>query len=133
MTSKKLKRAALRGQAAMKEQKALGNEKIVSQVYNFTDLKVLSRNRHMREGETLLGLLTMVEDFERFEFVEHLPMRYKRNPKVWKGEYIIVHRDKNGNYPIQFRKMMMWQHLNPVRVANAICMELLTAKRVLGL
>ena len=119
--------------AAEKEQTALMNENKASQVYNMTQLKVFSPERHMQEGESLMGRLTMVEDYEKFEFVAQAKVRYTRNPIIWHGDYINVHRDKQGNYQANFRRMTIGNLFNPARVANAIYMELITAKRVLGL
>ena len=107
--------------------------KRVSQIYPDTYLKAYTHNHHMRVGETRTGELTMTEENEMFEFVEKLPESYRRNPTVFRGEYINVHRDKNGHYQIHLRKMEMNKRFCPVRVGNAIQQELLTAKKVLGL
>lgn len=106
---------------------------IASQVYDMTKLKVFSPKRHMQEGETLTGELTMLKAYEEFEFRAHEPERWTRNPKVWQGEYINVHLDKNGHYQIHLRKMELNKRFSPIRVGNAIQHELLTAKKVLGL
>ena len=108
-------------------------EKNVSQNYLDTHLKTYTRKSHLREGEGRPGVLTMVVEDEQFEFVELSPVRWTRNPEVWQGEYINVHLDKNGHYQIQLRKLELTESFNPVRVANAICTEFLTAKKVLGL
>lgn len=108
-------------------------EKNVSQNYLDTNLKTYTRKSHLREGEGRPGVLTMVVEDEQFEFVELSPVRWTRNPKVWQGEYINVHLDKNGHYQIQLRKLELTESFSPVRVANAICTEFLTAKKVLGL
>ena len=110
-----------------------GNENKASQVYDMTQLKVWSPKRHMRQGETLTGELTMVQDYEQFEFIAQAKERYTRNPIIWHGEYINVHRDKLGNYQACFRRMTIGKRFSPIRVANAISTELLTAKKVLGL
>ena len=119
--------------AAEKELLALVNENKASQVYDMTQLKVWSPERHMREGETLTGELTMIRDYEEFEFIAQAKERYTRNPIIWHGDYINVHRDKQGNYQACFRRMTIGKRFSPVRVANAISTELLTAKKVLGL
>ena len=58
---------------------------------------------------------------------------YTRNPKVWQGEYINVHLDKNGHYQVHLKNLEMGDGFNAVRIGNAITNELLTAKKVLGL
>ena len=132
--SKNLRQRGAQGRhAAAKELQALVNENKVSQVYDCTRIKVFTHDHHMREGETILGSLTMTEEFENFEFHQSVTERYTRNPLIWHGEYINVHRDKLGNYQANFRRMTIGSRFNPARVANAIYTELQTAKRVLGL
>ena len=105
----------------------------VSQVYPDTYLKVYTRNQHMQEGEVRQGVLTMLEANEEFEFREMNPECYTRNPKVWQGAYLNIHRDKQGHYQVYFRRMELTKHLNPICMGGAIQRELLTAKKVLGL
>lgn len=105
----------------------------VSQIYPDTYLKAYTQDHHMRVGETRTGELTMLEEDEKFEFVEKTKETYRRNPKVFQGAYINIHRDKNGHYQIHLHKMELNKRFNPVRVGNAIQQELLTAKKVLGL
>ena len=108
-------------------------EKNVSQNYLDTNLKTYTRKSHLREGEGRPGVLTMVVEDEQFEFVELSPVRWTRNPKVWQGEYINVHLDKNGHYQVHLKNLEMGDGFNAVRIGNAITNELLTAKKVLGL
>lgn len=107
-------------------------EKNVSQNYLDTNLKTYTRKSHLREGEGRPGVLTMVVEDEQFEFVELSPVRWTRNPKVWQGEYINVHLDKNGHYQVHLKKLEIAEGFNAVRVGNAITTELRTAKKVLG-
>ena len=108
-------------------------EKNVSQNYLDTNLKTYTRKSHLREGEGRPGVLTMVVEDEQFEFVELSPVRWTRNPKVWQGEYINVHLDKNGHYQVHLKNLEMGDGFNAVRIGNAITTELLTAQKVLGL
>jgi hypothetical protein len=110
-----------------------GKDDMVHQLYQDTNLKLFTLGRHMREGETRTFDLTMVQDYEQFEGVEVVHEKYKRNPLIWHGEYINVHRDKQGHYQINFRKMELGNGFNAVRIANAIGTELLTAQKMLGL
>jgi hypothetical protein len=86
----------------------------------------------MREGEGVVGTLTMTKEFENFEFREKEVERWTRNPLVFQGAYINVHRDKEGHYQVHLKKMELNKCFNSVRVTAAICTELLTAKRMLG-
>lgn len=108
-------------------------ENMVSQIYDATRIKLYTRNCHMREGETRTVELTMVEDYEYFEGREVVPEKWSRNPKVWEGAYINVHRDKQGHYQVHLKKMELRKRLNVTRVAKAIETELRTAKKVFGL
>ncbi len=107
--------------------------KRVSQIYPDTYLKAYTHDHHMRVGEKRTGELTMTEEDEKFEFVEKTPETYRRNPTVFQGEYINVHRDKEGHYQVHLRKMELSNRFNANRVGDAIKTELLTAKKVLGL
>lgn len=111
---------------------AQGRGNLVSQNYLDTNLKAYTRKNHLREGEGRPGVLKMVVEDEQFEFVEFERERWSRNPKVWEGAYINVHRDKQGHYQVHLKKMELHKRFNAVRVAKAIETELLTAKKVLG-
>ena len=108
-------------------------QNMVSQIYLDTKLKLTTKDRHMHAGETRIVELTMVEDYESFEATEVVKDIYTRNPKVFKGEYINVHRDKQGHYQVTLRRLEMKKGFNAIRIADAIKTELLTAKKILGL
>lgn len=108
-------------------------QNMVSQIYLDTKLKLTTKDRHMQAGETRTVELTMVEDYENFEATEVVKDIYTRNPKVFNGEYINVHRDKQGHYQVTLRRLEMKKGFNAIRIADAIKTELLTAKKMLGL
>lgn len=108
-------------------------QNMVSQIYLDTKLKLTTKDRHMQAGETRTVELTMVEDYENFEATEVVKDIYTRNPKVFNGEYINVHRDKQGHYQVTLRRLEMKKGFNAIRTADAIKTELLTAKKILGL
>lgn len=105
---------------------------IVKNTHLCVNIKTRTQNTIMHPGENRKGMLSMNNE-DNFEFDEQLPQSCERNPIVWHGEYINVHRDKQGNYQACFRRMTIGKRFSPVRVANAISTELLTAKKVLGL
>ena len=107
--------------------------KIKKQMYLCVELSTRMQDHDIRMGETRKGLLTMVEDQEKFTFDEMDRERWTRNPKVWQGEYINVHLDKNGHYQVHLKKMELHKRFNAIRVAKAIETELITAQKVLGL
>lgn len=106
---------------------------MVSQIYLDTKLKLTTKDRHMQAGETRTVELTMVEDYENFEATEVVKDIYTRNPKVFNGEYINVHRDKQGRYQVTLRRLEMKKGFNAIRIADAIKTEFLTAAKILGL
>lgn len=108
-------------------------DNMVHQFYQNTNMKLYTRGRHMREGETRTFDLTMVEDYESFEGHEVARATYTRNPKLYRGKYLNVHRDKQGHYQVHFLRMELTKRMNPERVSKAIGRELRTAKRMLGL
>lgn len=112
---------------------ALLQNNMVHQIYNDIRVKLWTRNRHMRAGETRRFDVEMVEDEEYLEGHEVVQETWTRNPKVWEGTYINVHVDKNGHYQVHLKKMELHKRLNVARVANAIETELRTAKKTLGL
>ena len=84
--SKNLHQRGAQGRhAAAKELQALVNENKVSQVYDCTRIKVFTHDHHMREGETILGSLTMTEEFEVVE------MEYSEDDIL----YYLVDEDDN--------------------------------------
>ena len=110
-----------------------GNDDMVHQVYNDIRVKLWTRNRHMRAGETRPFNITMVEDYEYFEGHEIVREKWTRNPMLFQGEYINVHQGKDGNHYATLRKLVLKDGFNAVRIGNVITTELLTAQKVLGL
>ena len=108
-------------------------ENMVHQLYDGTRLKLFTKDRHMREGETKPFNITMVEDYEYFEGHEIVHEKWTRNPMLFQGEYINVHQGKDGNHYATLRKLVLKDGFNAVRIGNAITTELLTAQKVLGL
>lgn len=97
------------------------------------DLIARLQNGPLQSGEPRQGTLVMTEDQERVEFDEAQADAYTRNPKVWRGKYFNVHRDKAGTYQVHFKRMVLGSQLNPAYAARGIKQELITAKKVLGL
>lgn len=106
--------------------------KIKKQQYLCVDLSTRMQDHDIRMGETRKGVLTMVEDQEKFSFDEEEKERWTRNPKVWQGEYINVHLDKYGALVVSLRRTELTNRKNAVRDGEAIKTELLTAAKVLG-
>ena len=109
------------------------DDEMVHQIYNDIRVKLWTRNRHMRAGETRRIDLTMVEDEEYMEGHEVVQETWTRNPLVFQGEYINVHQGKDGNHYATLRKLVLIDGFNAVRIGNAITTELKTAQKMLGL
>lgn len=108
-------------------------QNMVSQIYLDTKLKLITKDRHMQAGETRTVELTMVEDYENFEATEVVKDIYTRNPKVFNGEYINVHRVKSGELMVSLRQTAMTSRKKAARDGEAIKTEFLTAAKILGL
>ena len=108
-------------------------QNMVSQIYLDTKLKLTTKDRHMQAGETRTVELTMVEDYENFEATEVVKDIYIRNPKVFNGEYINVHRVKSGELMVSLRQTAMTSRKKAARDGEAIKTEFLTAAKILGL
>ena len=107
--------------------------KLKKQFYPCVDLSTCMQDHDIRMGETRKGVLTMLEDQEKFSFEESEPERYKRNPKVFMGDYINVHFDKLGALVVTLRRTELYNRKTAARDGDAIKSELLTAVKVLGL
>lgn len=106
---------------------------IKKHLYDMVDVTTYTHETLMTTGIGRVGMLTMTEDHERFEFHEGMNARYARNPKLYRGKYLNVHRDKHGHYQVHFLRMELTRRMNPERVSKAIGRELRTAKKMLGL
>ena len=82
---------------------------LTTQTYNDILAKIITHDHHMREGETITADVTMVRDHEELFIVQKQTKEWTRNPKVFQGEYINVHRDKNGHYMVSLRKLELSQ------------------------
>lgn len=111
----------------------LAEPKKVSHIYLATDLKTFTFHHLMRVGETRKGELTMTEEDEKFEFVERLTDSYTRNPTVFRGQYINVHRDKHDALVVTLRKNILTNRKDAMLVAEAIKNEYITAAKLLTL
>jgi len=102
------------------------------QMYLCVDLRTRTQESFLIEGEGKVGMLTMTEEGERFEFDEILPIKQRRNAKLWSGHRLNVKKNIFGDVLVHFRRLEMNKKLNPKRVAKEIEYELEMAKRALG-
>ena len=102
------------------------------------DLKTLLRSdKSMKVGKEYTGVLrcdsdTIVDEFlyrdEHFTFTETLPPTpAKRNPQVFRGEYITITRRADGTYRPNFRPINVDAGFRVERYATGVANELLWA------
>ena len=78
-------------------------------------------------GKDYQGVLTRDTD-EHYTFIETIPTPpEKRNPQVFRGEYITVTRRDDGTYHPNFRPMQMDADFNVAQFASDVANELLWA------
>ena len=86
----------------------------------------------MKVGETRKGALTMHDEFS-LQFDEQLPQSCERNPKIWAGKYINVHKNRKGEYVIHFKRLVLATTLDPSNFADDVFLDVERAKTELGL
>lgn len=104
-----------------------------TQIYLCVDLKALTHDAHMEKGRGRIGMLTMTDRDERFEFCESRRRKDSRNPKVWTGDRLNVSLQPDGRYMITLRRLELSGSTDPLRIADEIFVELEQAKKELGL
>lgn len=106
---------------------------IRKQVYICVDLTARTQNTTLRIGKGKKGMLTMTEDGEKFEFDEQLPEMCERNPKIWTGRHLNIHKNKQGQYMVHFKRTELDSRLDPCNFADEIFEDIERAKTELGL
>ena len=101
------------------------------------DLKtILRRDLGMQTGREYQGVLRRdadadIDEFRcrdaHYTFVETLPWTGKRNPHVFRGEYITITRKDDGSLHPNFRPVKMDDSFSPERYAIGVSNELLWA------
>lgn len=96
------------------------------------DIKTRTQKTIMHPGENRKGMLSMVNE-DKFEFDEQLPQTCERNPKIWEGERINVHKNRKGEYVVNFKHLVMTSSLDPANFADEVFIDVERAKVELGL
>ena len=102
------------------------------QVYFCVDLKTRMQESDIQVGEARKGMRSMVNE-DKFEFDEQLPQTYERNPKIWTGKRINVHKNRKGQYVINFKHLVLDSQLDPSNFADEVFIDVERAKTELGL
>lgn len=87
----------------------------------------------MKLGKQYKGALRMSEDCEKLEFDEQVHRSCERNPTIWSGEHINIHRNKQGAYTIQLRSTELTAALDPCTFADELFLDVERAKVELGI
>lgn len=103
------------------------------QIYLCVDLIARTQQTILTTGHGRKGILMMTEDREKFEFDEALPQNCDRNPKLWAGKLLNVHKNKRGELMVNFKRTILDATLDPCKFADEVFVELERAKIELGL
>lgn len=105
---------------------------IIRNTHLCVNIKTRTQNTIMHPGENRKGMLSMNNE-DQFEFDEQLPQSCERNPKIWAGKYINVHKNRKGEYVIHFKRLVLSTTLDPSNFADDVFLDVERAKTELGL
>lgn len=97
-----------------------------------TDVKMYTQETLMKVGQTRKGALTMHDEFH-LQFDEQLPQTCERNPKIWEGKHVNVHKNRKGEYVLNFRHLVLSGSFDPCNFADEVFLDVERAKVELGL
>lgn len=103
------------------------------QVYLCVDLTAHLQDRNLMTDECRKGVLTMTAEGERFRFDEELPLPRPRNPRLWAGKTLNVHKNKRGELIVNFHRTVLTESFDPGRFADEVFLDVERAKVELGL
>ena len=93
----------------------------------------LQIDKRMQPGRSYKGMLQMTEEDEKFTFHEALPQTCERNPTLWTGSLLNVHKNKRSELVVNFKRTVLDARLDPCTFADEVFVELERAKADLGL
>ena len=93
----------------------------------------LQIDKRMQPGRGYKGMLQMTEEDEKFAFHEALPQTCERNPTLWTGSLLNVHKNKRGELMVNFKRTVLDARLDPCTFADEVFVELERAKAELDL
>lgn len=86
----------------------------------------------MHPGDNRKGMLSMINE-DKFEFDEQLPQTCERNPKIWTGKRINVHKNRQGEYVVNFKRLVLDSRIDPSNLADEIFVDVERVLTELGL
>ena len=87
----------------------------------------------MKVGKNYKGVIRMTEENEKLEFDEPVHRTCERNPTVWTGKHMNVHKGKDGAYSIHWKKLELTSTLDPCTFADEVFLDVERAKVELGI
>lgn len=93
----------------------------------------LQEDASMKMGKNYKGVIRMTEENEKLEFDEQVHRTCERNPTVWTGKHMNVHKGKDGAYSIHWKKLELTSTLDPCTFANEVFLDVERAKVELGI
>ena len=96
------------------------------------DVKMYTQETLMKVGQTRRGALSMQSDY-CLQFVEYLPQTCERNPKIWAGKHFNIHKNRQGEYVLNFKHLVLSGTLDPSNFADEVFLDVERAKVELGL
>lgn len=97
------------------------------------DLSAHLQVNQLVTNECRRGVLTMTEADERFVFEEELARVNVRNPRLWAGKRLNVHKNRKGELIVNFCRTVLTESLDPGQFADEVFLDLERAKVELGL
>ena len=95
---------------------------------------ILHNDRRMQTGKEYQGVLRRDSDAEideflsddpHYTFIETLPLKVKRNPRLFDGKYITITRRPDGSLRPNFKPVKIDKGFSPYRYALGVFNELL--------
>lgn len=96
------------------------------------DVKMYTQETLMKVGQTRKGALTMHDEY-RLQFDEQLPQTCERNPKIWSGKHFNVRKNRQGEYMVHFKRLVLNSLVDPYNFAEQVFVDVERAKKELSL
>ncbi len=110
--------------------------KVKTNVHFCEYIKTHTYGTIMHAGESRRGVLSMYnrtsDGGEIFEFLEQDQESYSRNPIVYRGRVLNVHKTKQKELVVCFKRALLTKDLNADIFADEVAEDLYHAKMALG-
>lgn len=103
-----------------------------SQIYLCVDLKAMTQATHFLPQESRSGVLSM-QDEDHFVFFEAEVPQERRNPRLWSGKMLNISQKSDGQLRVNFKPLCLEDKTDVKKLISSIYLDLLKAKKDLGL